>query len=327
MATKPTQKDASTEIAETTNTALALSASMFADDAGAGMEGATAESFAIPFLSVLQKGSPQVDEASGAALTAASGSTVNLTGNTAVRGAMTIKASGGPGSLVVEAGTTNNVAGLVQFLSTSEQRFTSGSALTGTIEVSGGSSSITLKDGVDITLDTPVAWESQRTILHVLSYAGASGGPANPDIWTEDSDLFNAPCLVTSDLAASGGKSLIEFVDLPPGGSIAQVTVTTKGTQPTGTASTRPKYEIVSWEDSSATGYTAHSALTTDAGAVLTFAANVTQTTIAVSGATTVVVGRRYGLAITHPYEAIITQGVRIYEATMSGTVTKYRKG
>lgn len=68
MATKSTQKDSSTEIAETTNTALALSASMFADDAGAGMEGATAESFAIPFLSVLQKGSPQVDEASGAAL-------------------------------------------------------------------------------------------------------------------------------------------------------------------------------------------------------------------------------------------------------------------
>lgn len=40
----------------------------FAADAGAGMEGATAESFAIPFLSVLQKGSPQVDEASGAAI-------------------------------------------------------------------------------------------------------------------------------------------------------------------------------------------------------------------------------------------------------------------
>ena len=40
----------------------------FAADAGAGMEGAGQESFAIPFLSVLQKGSPQVDEASGAAL-------------------------------------------------------------------------------------------------------------------------------------------------------------------------------------------------------------------------------------------------------------------
>jgi hypothetical protein len=40
----------------------------FAADAGAGMEGATAESFAIPFLSVLQKGSPQVDEASGVSI-------------------------------------------------------------------------------------------------------------------------------------------------------------------------------------------------------------------------------------------------------------------
>lgn len=40
----------------------------FAADAGAGMEGAGQESFAIPFLTVLQKGSPQVDEASGAAL-------------------------------------------------------------------------------------------------------------------------------------------------------------------------------------------------------------------------------------------------------------------
>jgi len=40
----------------------------FASRAGAGMEEATADSFAIPFLSILQKGSPQVDEASGAQL-------------------------------------------------------------------------------------------------------------------------------------------------------------------------------------------------------------------------------------------------------------------
>ncbi len=50
------------------NTQLAVADSMFAADAGAGMEGASQESFAIPFLSVLQKGSPQVDEASGVAL-------------------------------------------------------------------------------------------------------------------------------------------------------------------------------------------------------------------------------------------------------------------
>jgi hypothetical protein len=46
----------------------ALAVMNFAEDAGAGMEGATAESFAIPFLTVLQKGSPQVDEASGVAI-------------------------------------------------------------------------------------------------------------------------------------------------------------------------------------------------------------------------------------------------------------------
>lgn len=54
----------------TTKQAASLPAvsSMFAADAGAGMEGASVESFAIPFLNVLQKGSPQVDETSGAAI-------------------------------------------------------------------------------------------------------------------------------------------------------------------------------------------------------------------------------------------------------------------
>ncbi len=53
---------------EETNTALVVADMDFAADAGAGMENAGQESFAIPFLSLLQKGSPQVDEASGAAL-------------------------------------------------------------------------------------------------------------------------------------------------------------------------------------------------------------------------------------------------------------------
>ena len=48
--------------------ALADPAAMFAGDAGAGMEGAGAESFAIPFLMILQKLSPQVDESSGVAV-------------------------------------------------------------------------------------------------------------------------------------------------------------------------------------------------------------------------------------------------------------------
>lgn len=48
--------------------ALSTDVAMFHGDANAGMEGTTAESFAIPFLMILQKGSPQVDEASGVAL-------------------------------------------------------------------------------------------------------------------------------------------------------------------------------------------------------------------------------------------------------------------
>lgn len=69
--TKPAGKGPTTAVAPVNKgaiaesnkkTAVALSMDDMAADAGSGMEGATAESFAIPFLSVLQKGSPQVDE-------------------------------------------------------------------------------------------------------------------------------------------------------------------------------------------------------------------------------------------------------------------------
>lgn len=46
--------------------ATTVSIEQMARDAHKGMEGATADSFAIPFLGILQKGSPQVDEESGA---------------------------------------------------------------------------------------------------------------------------------------------------------------------------------------------------------------------------------------------------------------------
>lgn len=53
---------------EPTNTALTAMQADFAADSGQGMEGVTQDALAIPFLAVLQKGSPQVDEASGAAI-------------------------------------------------------------------------------------------------------------------------------------------------------------------------------------------------------------------------------------------------------------------
>ncbi len=51
-----------TELAKVPATTLTLD---FGNDAGAGMEGAGTDAFAIPFLSVLQKGSPQCDETDG----------------------------------------------------------------------------------------------------------------------------------------------------------------------------------------------------------------------------------------------------------------------
>lgn len=74
MATANRKKDdapaKTTELAERQSTEIipAEDAAMYEADAGAGMEGATSESYAIPFLTILQKGSPQVDETSGVAI-------------------------------------------------------------------------------------------------------------------------------------------------------------------------------------------------------------------------------------------------------------------
>jgi len=59
---EPTSEN--TALAHRQTTALAAAADFgdFAADAGIGLENADADSFAIPFLSVIQKGSPQVDE-------------------------------------------------------------------------------------------------------------------------------------------------------------------------------------------------------------------------------------------------------------------------
>jgi hypothetical protein len=58
-------KAESTAVATKEETNLAL-ANQFTEDSGAGFEETSAESFAIPFLSILQSGSPQVKKSDGA---------------------------------------------------------------------------------------------------------------------------------------------------------------------------------------------------------------------------------------------------------------------
>jgi len=70
MATKQEKtQDSNTAVAERPVQAVTMvEPDDYGADAGGGLEGATSDSYAVPFLSVLQKGSPQVDEASGVAI-------------------------------------------------------------------------------------------------------------------------------------------------------------------------------------------------------------------------------------------------------------------
>jgi hypothetical protein len=57
--------EAKNQVAEMKNTAVALS-TMYEEDIGAGFEQADKDAYAIPFLSILQAGSPQVKKSDGA---------------------------------------------------------------------------------------------------------------------------------------------------------------------------------------------------------------------------------------------------------------------
>lgn len=57
---------AKTEVAVKENTSVAIPDDVYSQDAGSGFEETSQESYAIPFLSILQSGSPQVKKSDGA---------------------------------------------------------------------------------------------------------------------------------------------------------------------------------------------------------------------------------------------------------------------
>ena len=249
--------------------------------------------------------------ASGAALAAASGATVTLGGATNVSSTGTTTWQNG----------SNLTSGSTAFAQWSGEWW-----FAKTLKITSACDIIIQGSANWIQYETARPWSCPGRILLPMTFAGGStSGPADPDAWVEKSDLSAAPCFRTSSVATSGGISVIEFVDLPTGAEIVEVTVTTKGTDSGSIASTRPQYQIVSWEDSAAAGNTTHSLLTTDAGSIATFGLTVTQTTIAATGSPKVTAGRHYGLRVIHPYEAINNQGVRIYECTITGTAEEHQ--
>ena len=255
---------------------------------------------------------------SGSSITLASGATANLTGATVVRGTLTIKDSGGPGSLVVEAGTTNPIAGLFSFLSTSESRYTAGSALTGTIAVTGGSSSFTLEDDVEVELDPPRTWTRRAYRVAACTYDSAIP-QANADRF---SPLFAAPSLYTLSGSTSAITTIFE-IDPPEHGALL-VTVTIKSVYGSDPASTVvvATYELVRWADGLTADPVSLSPLTAD-----THAANasdwdtVKTITITVDANTHADRAYRYGLRVTSSY--IVATNVRremFYDVKLTGT-------
>lgn len=247
-----------------------------------------------------------VQLASGAALAAASGSTTTLGGTTNVSSTGTTTWQNG----------SNLTSGATAFAQWSGEWW-----FAKTLKVTSVCDFFIQGTSNWIQYDTPRDWSAPATHIAVLTYHGSA--PAGGSIWPETSDIEDAPCWRTSDETATGHKSILEFTHLPVGAAIDQVTITTEGTKPLSILSTRPTYTIVSWSDSSAAAVTDHSSVETDAHNVATFATTVVQTTIASTGSPVVVAGRRYGLRITHPYEAVNEQGMRIYECTIAGTIDK----
>lgn len=273
-----------------------------------------------------------------------SGGVVEVYGETQIKdgGALTVEDNGAAsfedgselvllsGALeTVSSGASVSVYGQIQVQSAGNITLLSGGGLT-----AASGSTVLVQDALNVSGDLTLVgsakwvnlspdrtWHRCGTNLIVLTYAGVfNSGPTNPDVWTQGSNLSNGPCWRTVNTTDPGGFSIIEFTNLPVGGSLSSVTITTRGTKIGSIASTLPKYQIVSWDDTAAAGLTTHSSLTNDDGSIATFGSTETQTTVTAS-ATTIDPSRRYGLKITHPYEAINEQGMYIYECTAHGTL------
>jgi len=286
---------------------------------------------------------------SGSTFTLASGATANLTGSTLVRGTLTIKASGGPGSLVIEAGTTNPFAGLIQLLSTSELRFTAGSALTGTIEVSGDTSSITLKDGMTLTAEAGAdgdwdgTWVFRGTSMTLAEGLDVTLSPArswtrrgyrvaattyNASLAAAIGDAFSSVYTSTPTILLNGSissitqKAIIEIETPPDGATAVSVSVKCQGLTSEAITAT-PTYRLIRWQGS-LTGATSNmSAIATDVhdGTAPNWVTTET-TTFVVTANATIDRTYRYGVLVTFPVNSTGDTSMAELDIELTGTTT-----
>lgn len=148
---------------------------------------------------------------SGATITAASGSTTNLSGTTLVRGAMTIRASGGPGTLNVETGCTttfeagsllNVYTSLAKVQSAGQVSWLNGSFLVSEVSASaawlgswtfGAASSVTFTAGA--TMSGTLACSARLARRAIVTLSSSS----DVDITVADGDTFAIPAILSSN--------------------------------------------------------------------------------------------------------------------------------
>ena len=295
-------------------------------------------------------GTPLIDVGNGCAVRILSGGSLD------VFGTATIKNTSGPGSVVWQDNTvaTFNDGAVATFQNGAEAVIADGATLTvagqqtvttdGNITLAGagfilgGSGSTVTLQGANnlssLTLVGASTWPelaTSRTIVRKankcipLTYSNGGGlGPLDADVWESKSPASDAPCWRYRKFDASGKFSLLEVIGLPIGAVITSATIVAVGSEPASVASTLPYYQIVSWVTGLA-AYTNHSLSTVDAASSsAAFATTAAETTVAATGTTasrTVDETRRYGILVTHPYEATNDQGMIVYNAYITATV------
>lgn len=296
---------------------------------------------------------------SGSILTAASGSTVNLSGNAYVRGTLTIKSSGGPGAFVAEATTSFDIAtALARVNSGGALTFQSGSTLSGAASSFGqwsgvwwmaNGSTTTFKNGSALSAESGAAatwagdftftgdttignsknllldpardWERAITRLEAETFEG--GGSIATAMFSQYHT--DTPMVQTTASLANTDHQLVLAMETPPdGGIITEVVMTTRGVT-NEALSVKPKFRVIRWRDGfSAAEYM--SLLTTDdhSGTGSNWITEVS-TTIAITAHATIDSGYRYGVLVTMPMN---TAGTPLTTAMWvaglaSGTIAK----
>lgn len=167
-------------------------------------------------------------------------------------------------------------------------------------------------------------WERHSLRICKLTYdTNGAVEPDKPDAWLSPSDLANgAECVQCRPTAVAGKYHWIDLTDLPNGGTISNVYVTTRGTSGQNNLAL-PTYKVVRWQGSSSTQDC--SALITDVHTVANWFSGLLTTPIPITANPTIDKSYRYALIINHPYEAGVNGAMKVYDVRYVGTVSEIR--